>query len=447
MHVLDGSTAPPTSGLASTKSPEVYQRGVRGIEQLNNPAEREGSVRSGEDSNSREEPLLFTSLAVALARFASPVTPEGRKSAQAIFYLEVFDQSKPRYHPSPRRQPLSTSQRLLMAETPEKGTSAPAAFCRELRFSSTFPKLTEEQLQNFRVSKICHRNKDKLISLDFSNDGEHVVACCADNTLLIYNCQQGMATGELSLSQYGGDIIRWGHDSDTVIHSSKIFDYNICYLALQEAKYITLLKGHQQKVLSLSLSSQNYLISGSLDQSIRLWDLRFSDCINIKSFQGETVCTFHPEGTLIATGIGSKKVVFHDIRFASRPLNTFWIGRYGNWGGLKFSNDGKLLLISTNSSCSYLTDPEQQTVFHTFEGYDNTNAFPLEASFTPDSEFIIIGSEDGKVHIWNAESGRKVVVLNEEKVDSITCLQFNPKLMSFVSANTNMAFWEPRIDN
>lgn len=48
------------------------------------------------------------------------------------------------------------------------------------------------------------------------------------------------------------------------------------------------------------------------------------------------------------------------------------------------------------------------------------------------------GSEDGKIHVWNAESGMKVAVLDGKHTGPITCLQFNPKFMTFASACSNM---------
>lgn len=48
------------------------------------------------------------------------------------------------------------------------------------------------------------------------------------------------------------------------------------------------------------------------------------------------------------------------------------------------------------------------------------------------------GSEDGKIHVWNAESGMKVALLDGKHTGPITCLQFNPKFMTFASACSNM---------
>ncbi|PKU28170.1 wd repeat-containing protein hypothetical protein [Limosa lapponica baueri] len=96
-------------------------------------------------------------------------------------------------------------------------------------------------------------------------------------------------------------------------------------------------------------------ISGSLDKTIRLWDLRSPNC------QG--------------------------------PFATFKMqyDRTCEWTGLKFSNDGKLILISTNGGFIRLIDAFKGAILHTFGGYNNSKAVTLEASFTPDSQFIMIG--------------------------------------------------------
>ncbi len=63
---------------------------------------------------------------------------------------------------------------------------------------------------------------------------------------------------------------------------------------------------------------------------------------------------------------------------------------------------------------------------------------PLEASFTADSQFVLSGSSDGKVHIWNVEKGNKVAVLNSDHCETIQSIQFNPKYMMFATACQQM---------
>lgn len=130
------------------------------------------------------------------------------------------------------------------------------------------------------------------------------------------------------------------------------------------------------------------------------------------------------------------------------------------WTGLKFSPDGKTILVSTNGSMIKLIDAFNGNVLHSFvvnwfdlnkaysihfnwngcykKGHSNARNIPLEASFTPDSQFVLSGSSDGKIHIWSAEKGNKVAVLNSEHTETIQSIQFNPKYMMFASACQQM---------
>ena len=56
-------------------------------------------------------------------------------------------------------------------------------------------------------------------------------------------------------------------------------------------------------------------------------------------------------------------------------------------------------------------------------GHLNSKLLPLEASFSPDSQFVISGSSDGRIHIWNSENGQKVCVLNGDHKNPVQCVQ------------------------
>jgi len=82
-----------------------------------------------------------------------------------------------------------------------------------------------------------------------------------------------------------------------------------------------------------------------------------------------------------------------------------------------------------------------------FTGHLNSKQLPLEASFSPDSQFVISGSSDGRIHIWNSENGQKVCVLNGDHRSPVQCVQFNPKYMMMASACQVMSFWLPTIED
>nr|AAQ97998.1 CG17293-PA-like protein [Danio rerio] len=312
-------------------------------------------------------------------------------------------------------------------------------------------KLTDSVLRSFRVAKVFRENSDKINCFDFSSNGETVISSSDDDSIVLYDCQEGKPKRTLYSKKYGVDLIRYTHAANTVVYSSNKIDDTIRYLSLHDNKYIRYFPGHNKRVVALSMSPvDDTFISGSLDKTIRLWDLRSPNCQGLMHLQGKPVCSFDPEGLIFAAGVNSEMVKLYDLRsFDKGPFATFKLQyeRTCEWTGLKFSNDGKLILVSTNGGTLRVLDAFKGAVLHSFGGYNNSKGVILEASFTPDSQFIMIGSEDGKIHVWNAESGMKVALLDGKHTGPVTCLQFNPKFMTFASACSNMlvlgAYREP----
>jgi COMPASS component SWD2 len=61
------------------------------------------------------------------------------------------------------------------------------------------------------------------------------------------------------------------------------------------------------------------------------------------------------------------------------------------WHALKISNDSKSIIISTNSNYTILADGNSGEFRRNLSGYSNDTSAPLEASFTPDSQFALCG--------------------------------------------------------
>lgn len=311
-------------------------------------------------------------------------------------------------------------------------------------------KLTDTVVKNFLVAKVFRENTDRINSLDYSANGETLISSSDDDSIIIYDCQSGTPKRTLNSKKYGVDLIRYTHAANTAIHSSTKVDDTIRYLSLHDNKYIRYFQGHSKKVVTLCMSPvDDTFLSGSLDKTIRLWDLRSPNCQGLMNLPGRPVAAFDPEGLIFAAGISSESLKLYDLRsFDKGPFATFKMqqDKDCDWTGLKFSPDGKLILISTNGQVIRLIDAFQGTPLQTFMGHVNQKGIPLEASFSPDSQFVFSGSTDGKIHCWSTETGSRVVILNGEHTGPVQCVQFNPKYMMLSSACTNMAFWLPQVD-
>lgn len=87
--------------------------------------------------------------------------------------------------------------------------------------------------------------------------------------------------------------------------------------------------------------------------------------------QGRPVAAFDPEGLIFAAGVNSESIKLYDLRsFDKGPFVTFLLNQEKecDWTGLKFSKDGKTILISTNGSIIRLIDAFHGTPLQTFTG-------------------------------------------------------------------------------
>ncbi|KAM9814038.1 WD repeat-containing protein 82-like [Neosynchiropus ocellatus] len=312
-------------------------------------------------------------------------------------------------------------------------------------------KITDRVLRNFTIARSYRENSQKVNCIDYSPNGESAISSSDDDRIVIYDITAGRPRKTMFSQKYGVDLIRYRHKDDhTVVYSSNKQDDTIRLLSLTGNKYIRYFPGHTAKVISLSMSPvDDMFISSSLDKTIRIWDLNSQNCQGITNPIGRPICSFDPEGLIFAAAVESKVVQLYDLRaFDKGPFASFEMSfpRVCDWTGLKFSDDGKQILICTNGGMIGLINAFNGSLLHTFSNYNNSRGFSLEACFTPDSQFVMIGSEDGKIHVWSTVSGMKVAVRDGKHPGPINTLQFNPRFMTFASACSKTNFWLPGPD-
>ena len=144
------------------------------------------------------------------------------------------------------------------------------------------------------------------------------------------------------------DLIHFTQNKTNVVHASTKENDIIRYLNVQENNYIRYFRGHNKRVVTLCMNpTDDSFLSGSLDKSIRLWDIRYatvwkfqkfsvtqilreivlfrsSYCQGFMSLAGRPVAAFDPEGLIFAVGINSESVKLYDLRsFDKGPFSSF----------------------------------------------------------------------------------------------------------------------------
>ncbi|CAB4024963.1 WD repeat-containing 44 [Paramuricea clavata] len=212
-------------------------------------------------------------------------------------------------------------------------------------------------------------------------------------------------------------------------------------------------EGHTGDVLDLSWSKNYFLLSSSMDKTVRLWHISRTECLCcFQHIDFVTAITFHPrddryflsgslDGKLRLWNIPDKKVALwnelegagsHLITAANFCMNgkfavigtydgrcifyeTEHLKYYTQWQirstrkkqGRKISGIEPMpgedkILITSNDSRIRLYSLKDHSLHCKFKGFTNSSS-QIKGSFSHDGELVISGSEDHYVYMWRAQ--------------------------------------------
>jgi COMPASS component SWD2 len=285
-----------------------------------------------------------------------------------------------------------------------------------------------ETIHRFRPSKSFSNISPgaEITSLDFDDRGELCIASADDETLQLYDCISGRHQKTLFSKKYGCHLAKFTHSSSNIIYASTKGDDTIRYLSLHDNSYIRYFKGHRRLVNSLEVSPvDDQFISCSADDTVRLWDLKSSNCHGLLNLPSPSLAAFDPSGIIFAVASqASSSIMLYDLRnYDKAPFTTFTITddaflsaysyppRMPQWSKLEFSNDGKLMLLGTRGHSHYVIDSFAENTSKFLYRVLRPRGFTLpekegketsgSVCFTPDGRYIVGGQGERGVAVWD----------------------------------------------
>uniref|UniRef100_A0A8D3CA09 WD repeat-containing protein 44 n=1 Tax=Scophthalmus maximus TaxID=52904 RepID=A0A8D3CA09_SCOMX len=264
-----------------------------------------------------------------------------------------------------------------------------------------------------------------------------------NNMRLKYNTE-----GRVSPSPSQESLCSSKSDTDPGVKDPDTEDRNAPFRPVPFCKY----KGHTADLLDLSWSKNFFLLSSSMDKTVRLWHISRRECLCcFQHIDFVTAIAFHPrddryflsgslDGKLRLWNIPDKKVaLWNEVDGQTRLItaaNFCQNGKYAVIGtydgrcifydteGLKYhtqihvrSTRGRnkvgrkitgieplpgenKILVTSNDSRIRLYDLRDLSLSMKYKGYVNSSS-QIKASFSHDYSFIVSGSEDKYVYIWS----------------------------------------------
>jgi len=293
-----------------------------------------------------------------------------------------------------------------------------------------------------RKNSASPAESNPIWAMEFSRDGKYLAAAGADKIVRVWavlsNPQERQKHEQQESSESEANGVDSGHLSAPVFQSKPIWEF----------------EGHSSTVLDLSWSKNNFLLSSSMDKTVRLWHVSRGECLcTFKHNDFVPSISFHPKDDrfFLAGSLDSKlrlwSIPDKSVAYATQLPEMITAvaftpdGRSAMAGclngacmfyeteGLKYQTQihvrstrghnakgskitgiqsqygpsGEIkILITSNDSRIRLYNFRDKALELKFKGNEN-NCSQIRAALSDDGKYVVCGSEDRKAYLWSMQ--------------------------------------------
>jgi len=287
-------------------------------------------------------------------------------------------------------------------------------------------------------------NKRDVNAIDFSRDGALIVTSSDDESINVYNADSGMSQTKVFNKKYGCSHVRFTRtlNQHVLLASNNDWDYSLRYLNVTENSYLRYYTAHRDRVVALSLnpSDDSIFLSASLDDTVRLWDLRTATCQGWVKRYGHPAAAFDPAGLIFATASANNTVCLYDRRnFDTAPFSTFQLDcPVVAFRSLEFSPDGQAILLLTRNKVAFLLDAFTGELLNEYTSSDDSDI--VSVGFSPDGSYVLGGLSTGVIVVWKLR-GLAEFVRWHGLSGPVGAVRWSPRHFLIAAADDQLSLW------
>ena len=258
------------------------------------------------------------------------------------------------------------------------------------------PKIKyEEKLSNFEIKWYGNSDLDEIKCFTLDKNGNK-----KDNPSCLYKTLNGHSNGinSVAISSDNRYIVS-GSDDKTV----RLWDF-------KSGKLLKTLNGHSNSVNSVAISSDNrYIVSGSSDKTVKLWDVNSGNFLKTFSEHLSSVnsIAISSDSKYIVSGSWDKTVKLWDVN-SGKLLKTFR-GHYSTIYSVAISSDNRYIVSGSWDNTVKLWEINSGKLLKTLNGHSNS---VNSVAISSDNRYIVSGSSDKTVKLWDISSGKQLKNFN-----------------------------------
>jgi len=336
---------------------------------------------------------------------------------------------------------------------------------------------------NWEEKKVISGLPNAVKQLSITLDGEYLAAVLSDNSISVWNLNQGLVLDSISGSEFGdwikfvefkpdnsllytadysGEIKFWSVDQQNItkqfwtycylfyklaVSSSTneiatSYDDKIAIWSATQATLIRLMNGGIDEYTSeIDFSPDGKLLAAGDKNKIHLWDTKSGEeLLTISGYLGTVFSVdFSPNDPTLASGSLDGSVKLWDVNtgYLIRTVGS----KLGEVRDVSFSPNGELLAAATSDSRNVIVwDMQDFQEMYKFGGfYDWVTCL----SFSPDGKLLAAGSNDGTVRIWSMEDGEELALLKGQE-SKVIDINFSPDgiFLATAGGDSTVLLWK-----
>ncbi|KAG6611045.1 WD40 repeat-containing protein [Phytophthora cinnamomi] len=337
----------------------------------------------------------------------------------------------------------------IMAKFPIKSKAKEPA--KKNHVLVTCCKKEKRDFEDLCLAQTLSKHTGTIWTMKFSHDGARLVSGGQDTILRVWKVQIS--------SEEDAKVARENDEKH-------ILD------AEPERSY----QGHTMPIVDVSWSRSNFILSASMDKTVRLWHISREDCLHVfhhpdsvpavdfhpkedryflsGCFDNKarvwdipdgcvvsyvqtpvmiTAASFNPSGTRAIVGLLNGQCIFYQVNSHQQMNYYTQIECRNSRGsmrkgrkvtGIEFDPEGKYFLVSTNDSRMRLFSVDNYSRICKYKGLVNGH-LQIKGRFSQDGDFVICGSENGSVYVWNkARYLKSMSIVKSSKQDRNSSYEF-----------------------
>ncbi len=200
----------------------------------------------------------------------------------------------------------------------------------------------------------------------------------------------------------------------------------------QTWKYIQSLSGHSDWVKSIAISpSSTQLVSGSLDSTIKLWNLATGQLEASLDYhdRGVFAVAISPDGTTLASTSWDKTIKLWAL--PSGDLIDTLTGHSGSVRAAVFTPDSRTLISCSFDESIKVWDVKKGQLIKTLTDYSSAI---YSLALHPNGKTLATGISDGSIILWNLATNAQIAILSSS-LDVVESLIITPNGQTLIAGN------------